>query len=59
MKERIVSKELAIKNANFSLNMEGLSVDDDCKALCEKLLDHEISFDEYLKEIIRLQGLNE
>lgn len=57
MKERIISKELAIKNANFSLNMEGLSVDEDCKALCEKLLSNEITFDEYLKVVLNKYGL--
>lgn len=41
----------AIKNAEASLNMEGLYVSDFCKELCEKLLKNEITFDEYLKLI--------
>ena len=38
----------AIKNAETSLNMEGLSVSERTKALCEKLLVKEITMDEYI-----------
>ena len=38
----------AIRNAESSLNMEGLSVSDTAKALCEKLLAKEITMDEYI-----------
>ncbi len=58
MEKRVFSNDLATNNAIFSLNMEGFSVDDDCKALCEKLLNREITFEDYLKEVIRLQGLD-
>ncbi len=51
------SKELALKNAEFSLRMEGLVVDDEYKVLCEKLLTREISFAEYLKTVKTKQGL--
>ena len=57
MNNRSLSKEIAINNASFSLKMEGFSIDDECKALCEKLLSREISFDEYLDKIRKLQGL--
>lgn len=39
----------AIKNAEASINMEGLFVSDNCKKLCEKLINREISFEEYIK----------
>lgn len=42
----------AMKNAEASVNMEGLYVSDSCKRLCEMLLKKEITFDEYLKHII-------
>lgn len=41
--------EKAIKNAEASINMEGLSVSDFSKELCKKLLKKEISFEEYIK----------
>lgn len=47
--------EKAIKNAEASVNMEGLHVSDSSKELCKKLLKGEITFDEYLK--ITLAGV--
>lgn len=41
----------AMKNAEASINMEGLYVSDMCKELCEKLLKKEITYEEYLKLI--------
>ena len=38
----------AIKNAEASINMEGLFVLDSSKELCEKLLKKEITFEEYI-----------
>ena len=46
--------EKAIKNAEASVNMEGLYVSDLSKELCRKLLKKEITFEEYLK--ITLSG---
>ena len=58
MDERTVSKETALRNAEFSLKMEGLNIDDRYKKLCEKLLNEEITFSEYLKSVKAIQGLN-
>ena len=33
-------------------NMEGLYVSQTCKELCEKLLNNEITFEQYLEQII-------
>ncbi len=41
----------AMDNAEASINMEGLYVSEPCKKLCEKLLNKEITFDEYLKRV--------
>ena len=41
----------AMKNAEASINMEGLYVPDSCKELCEKLLKKEITFEEYMRLI--------
>ena len=41
----------AMNNAEASLNMEGLHVSPLCKALCEKLLNKETTFEEYMKYI--------
>ena len=40
--------KIAIKNAETSLNMEGLSVSERTKSLCEKLLAKEITMAEYI-----------
>ena len=41
----------AMENAEASINMEGLTVSDACKELCEKLMKKEITFEEYLKQV--------
>ena len=43
------SLQKAMDNAEASINMEGLYVDDLCKEFCEKLLNNEMTFEEYLK----------
>ena len=42
----------AIDNAEASINMEGLHISVSCKKLCDKLLKNEITFEEYLSQII-------
>ena len=39
----------AMENAEASINMEGLYVSDSCKELCKKLLEKEITFEEYMR----------
>ena len=45
------SLQRAMKNAEASINMEGLYVSDFCKELCRRLLKKEITFEEYVKII--------
>ncbi len=40
--------ERCIKNATFSLEIEGFSVDEQTKEWCRKLLKKEITMEEYL-----------
>lgn len=40
--------ERSIKNAVHSLEMEGFSVDDQAKDWCRRLLNNEITMEEYL-----------
>lgn len=47
----------AINNAVASVEMEGFAVTDECKALCEKLLDKTITFEEYLEAVKKSQGI--
>ena len=44
--------EKAMANAEASMNMEGMTVSSTCKDLCRRLLNDEISFNEYLKLVI-------
>ena len=43
----------AMENAEASINMEGLYVSDLCKELCKKLLNKEITLEEYI-ELVRV-----
>ena len=47
MSDSLLQKSM--KNAEASINMEGLYVSENCKKLCEKLLKKEITLDEYIK----------
>jgi hypothetical protein len=47
MSESAIKK--AMKNAEASVNMEGLLVLDYSKELCKKLLQNEITLDEYIR----------
>lgn len=42
----------AMENVEASLNMEGMVISDTCKELCHKIMNKEITFEEYLKMII-------
>lgn len=50
-------KQRALKNAAASLEMEGFVVMPEYKKLCEKLLNKEITFSEYIAEIKTIQGI--
>ncbi|MBO5357629.1 MAG: antitoxin VbhA family protein [Clostridia bacterium] len=41
----------SMNNAEASINMEGFYVSEESKELCRRLLNKEISFDEYLSNI--------
>ena len=43
--------EVAINNAEVSLNIEGLFVSEQTKILCKKLLSNEITMDEYILDM--------
>ena len=45
------SLQKSMKNAEASINMEGLYISEHCKKLCEKLLKKEITLDEYIKNV--------
>ncbi len=49
--------EIALKNAEVSLNMEGLSVSKHTKLLCKKLLSQEITMEEYLELVKQKLGV--
>lgn len=48
---------IAIGNAEASLNMEGLSVSEQTKSLCKKLLSQEITMAEYLELVKQKAGV--
>ena len=48
----------AIENAAASVEMEGLKVSEQSKVWCEKYLNHEISFDQYLALALKQAGVS-
>ena len=50
--------KIALNKAEASLNMEGLLVSKQAKALCEKLLNKEITMAEYLSFVKQKAGVN-
>ncbi len=51
------SNREAIENAAASIEMEGFIITEQNKAWCEKLLNNEITFDEYLKYALKQVGV--
>lgn len=49
--------KIALSNAEISLNMEGLSVGEQTKSLCEKLLANEITMTEYITIVKQKAGV--
>ena len=53
----IMSIDKAINNATASLEMEGLYVSDELKALFIRKLNNEITMEEYIKLAMELKGV--
>ena len=49
--------KIAINNAEVSLNIEGLSITEQTKILCEKLLAKEITMSEYISFVKQKAGI--
>ena len=49
--------KIALNNAEASLNMEGLTVSEQTKLLCKKLLSQEITMAEYLELVKQKAGV--
>ena len=54
-----MSIDRAIKNAAASIEMEGYMIDEQCKDWCHKLLNYEITMDEYIKLVKEQVGIIE
>ena len=52
------SNKEAIENAVASIKMEGFTVSEQSKQWCEKYLNHEITFDEYLARALKQVGVS-
>jgi hypothetical protein len=52
-----MSVEKAIENAVASIEMEGFSVDEQCKAWCKQLLNNEISMEQYISLVKHSAGV--
>ena len=51
------SLDKSIANAVASIEMEGFHIDEQGKALCKKLLSHEITMEEYLNLLKQKVGV--
>ena len=54
-----IDTEKAIKNAVSSLEMEGFVVAPEYISLCEKLLNNEITIEEYIQTVKKMQEIEE
>lgn len=52
-----MSLDQAIDNAIASVEMEGLTVDEQCKEWCRRLLNKEITMDEYILMVKQQAGV--
>ncbi len=52
-----MSVDSAISNATASLEMEGLYVSDELRELCIKMINKEITMEEYIKLAMELKGI--
>ena len=52
-----MSIDLAIENSAASVEMEGFIIDDQCKDLCRKLLQGDLTMDEYIAFVKRKAGV--
>lgn len=48
----------AVENAAASIEMEGFNVSEQSKLWCEQLLNHEITFEEYLARALKQVGVS-
>lgn len=48
----------AIENAAASVEMEGFKISEQSKVWCEQLLNHEITFDQYLALALKQAGVS-
>lgn len=48
----------AVENAAASIKMEGFAVSEQSKQWCEQLLNHEITFEEYLARALKQVGVS-
>ena len=53
----LVSVDKAIKSAVASVTMEGYQIDNECVALCKKLLENEINMEEYIDFVKQKSGV--
>ena len=54
---KIMSIDKAIENAVASLKMEGYQVDSECVQWCKKLLEKEISMEQYIALVKQKSGV--
>lgn len=52
-----LTNEKAINNAAASIEMEGFVIQPEYKKICEKLLNKEITMDEYIAAVKVMQGI--
>ena len=56
--DRFSTNKEAVENAAASMEMEGFQVSEQSKLWCEQLLNHEITFDEYLARALKQVGVS-
>ena len=53
-----MTTDKAVKNAVISLEMEGFRIDEDTILMCRKLLENEITWEQYMDFVMQNAGIS-
>ena len=55
---KLMSIDKAINNAASSVEMEGYTIDDQCKEWCRQVLENKMTMEQYIQLVLEQAGVN-